>query len=58
MKLVNTRCKKCRLDHSKKNAFYSKWLTEYGKMMAEFNKRKAIKGVMTEQKQVYLSGRA
>lgn len=44
------KCKKCRLDHSKK--------TEYGKMMAEFNKRKAIKGVMTEQKQVYLSGRA
>ncbi len=43
------KCKKCRLDHSKK--------TEYGKMMDEFNKRK-LKGVITEQKQVYLSGRA
>ena len=42
------KCKKCRLDHSKK--------TEYGKMMDEFNKRK-LKGVITEAQRVKLEGR-
>lgn len=42
------KCKKCRLDYSKK--------TEYGKMMAEFNKRK-LKGIITESQKVKLEGR-
>lgn len=49
------KCKKCGSIYGIKTKEQKK--TEYEIIMAKFNKRKAIKGVMTEQKKVKLEGR-